>query len=411
MRNPAEFQPAPCAEFPNDNSLLHDGALWQCSWSRAKPRAVLRANGFARILASRCAPVAASELAVADLHLATPIPSPVATREPYEAGPVEVLLAAPVNHPVDHAESDESPRWTVQLPPVSGLYQLSYPPPAPSEWEPVRIANSDEPEVSRATRVPPPSDPPVRFRVPRPEPTPRFSVPRPDDLMSALSPEVADHAVADWDSWETDLDGAPELQWMSPLPPQVATSPSATRPTGLTLNATCDDPFVLELQALVADWEESQEPAPVRKLGQLEPLELTLTPPPTAVDDPSARWEEWVRAVSGYVLSQGSPRAAALLPQLLSGRRVQLGRLSASVRAALIESGIAEGGRNRLRPVPQFVADAARYREQFLRGELQAAEYRAWLCKFLAAYLAAGDRVEIQRELERAGITRLLNAA
>lgn len=43
-----KYLPRPCAEFPNDNPGLHDGAVWVCAWSRARPRAVVRASGVAR---------------------------------------------------------------------------------------------------------------------------------------------------------------------------------------------------------------------------------------------------------------------------------------------------------------------------------------------------------------------------
>ncbi|MEN9581599.1 MAG: hypothetical protein RJA70_4608, partial [Pseudomonadota bacterium] len=145
-------------------------------------------------------------------------------------------------------------------------------------------------------------------------------------------------------------------------------------------------------------------------------IHFELTPLPsgvaiTSVADQSARWEKCVAAVAAYVLSQGSPRAAALLPQLLAGQRVQLGRLSAAARTALIRSGIAEGGRNRLRPVPEFVQAAARYREQFLRGELEASAYTAWLAEFLVVYLASDDPSAVRRGLDRVGLPAMLRAA
>src|SRR5690606_3326726 len=40
----------PCAEFPNDNDVLHDGSVWVCARPTASARAVLRARATRRVI-------------------------------------------------------------------------------------------------------------------------------------------------------------------------------------------------------------------------------------------------------------------------------------------------------------------------------------------------------------------------
>jgi hypothetical protein len=61
--------------------------------------------------------------------------------------------------------------------------------------------------------------------------------------------------------------------------------------------------------------------------------------------------------------------------------------------------------------VPEFVQAAARYREQFLRGELEASAYTAWLAEFLVVYLASDDPSAVRRGLDRVGLPAMLRAA
>lgn len=46
------FPVRPCAEFPNDNDVLHDGSVWVCARPTASARAVLRARATRRITAA-----------------------------------------------------------------------------------------------------------------------------------------------------------------------------------------------------------------------------------------------------------------------------------------------------------------------------------------------------------------------
>jgi hypothetical protein len=93
------MQPIPgSAEFPNDNPLLHQGAVWICTKVRGSPRAVLRLSP-----APEPEPVAVAVAAPAPVE-----PEPAASPEPV-AVPVPVFVCEPVPLPEPVPELELAP--------------------------------------------------------------------------------------------------------------------------------------------------------------------------------------------------------------------------------------------------------------------------------------------------------------
>lgn len=82
-----KYVPRPCAEFPNDNPSLHDGVVWVCTASRARPRAVVLAPTVGR----RQGPGLAARGAVP----AAPVPEPASEIVPVPAPLSDEGAAAP----------------------------------------------------------------------------------------------------------------------------------------------------------------------------------------------------------------------------------------------------------------------------------------------------------------------------
>ncbi len=446
-----KFLPSLCAEFPNDNSQLHDGALWVCPWTRAMPRAVVRADGLARVLSARCSNLPEVDAEPKLQNPATPLPpvaappsapapsllrsepaelsetpsmqpeSELEASEPLElaaeaaaAGELELdelTLELPdvaerrfeeevlVEEPFRVVASEITELWDLACPPPSGLLPLQ-----PTQ-QPELLSDSElfgAEEAAPISEVQPVAEAssPVALRVPRPDeigvepapvPQPGFSVPRPGD----------------WSAAETDsrsvLDPPSATDEMTPLPLEVAVTPM-TAGVEVKNPQPCDDPFVSELRALIAG-AEPKDP------GAMPMLEIELTPAPPSMGNPEARWNALMESLSGLLLSRGATRAAALLPQVLEGRKVALDRLNDAAQQALLECGHASNKNGQLMSSPKFRAQAVSFRVQFEAAELEATSYLQWLSTFLQAYLADADVDGILHSLQSAGLERLIQAA
>jgi hypothetical protein len=96
------MQPLPgSAEFPNDNPLLHQGAVWICTRVRGSPRAILRASRPPPEPGPEAVPVPVPVpvFVCAPVPLADPTPEPVPEPEPVSVSvpvPVPVFVCVPM---------------------------------------------------------------------------------------------------------------------------------------------------------------------------------------------------------------------------------------------------------------------------------------------------------------------------
>ena len=142
------MQPLPgSAEFPNDNPLLHQGAVWICTRVRGAPRAILRAS----------LPPPEPELAPVFVSEPVPEPEPVPVPAPVpERAPVPVFVSEPVLLPEPEAE-----------PAAAAAEPMAEAEPAPivvPEGESVPVAElspEPEPEPELAVVELPPTSTPV----------------------------------------------------------------------------------------------------------------------------------------------------------------------------------------------------------------------------------------------------------
>lgn len=439
-----KFLPTACAEFPNDNSQLHDGATWVCPWSRAQPRAVVQAAGLARVMTARCAesegdPVA-EEAPAHDppaMHAATPLPGPVDSN----------------THDSDNADSNiqdstipsELPPPTRQLPPVASasfravdtepteLSDLAHPPPlgwvfdATPEDPPALLSDEElfgaEPAtpLAGAVRPRPASEPLVPrsdnehdAEVSGPAAAAGFVVPRPGDLMDTPTSEGAvseSHAseLSVSELQPSQLLAADDLaaQLHGTALSDVASASADPRTADGSERSKNDDPFVRDLRDLVLGVERTDATGS----STLPPLELELTPAVPSAASPGSTWTGLLGLLAKCLLKRGATRAAALLPETLSGRHVGLGDLDASVRVALIACGFAEARNGQCYTSAKFRSDAVAYRVQFDEQTIEVESFRSWLGVFLQALLPGQDLDEILEDLDRAGLPQAVNAA
>jgi hypothetical protein len=152
---------------------------------------------------------------------------------------------------------------------------------------------------------------------------------------------------------------------------------------------------------------ESLQPPQVES-EPVEPLLLELTPPPPGVSG----WETLADFVSGFLLSRGHTRAAALSPSLLAGRKLELDRLPDATRSALVASGIARVRGDGIVLDEQFRKLAAGFHLDFMAGRVESNSYVSWLASVVGALLGHTLSVTAVRlHLEQAGIDKLLRSA
>jgi hypothetical protein len=199
------------------------------------------------------------------------------------------------------------------------------------------------------------------------------------------------------------------ITWQTPCPPtsqlktenatealssgiQLQPAFRVPRPTAFEPEAA---PLVLPM-AIVAP-----EPA-------LEPLTLDLTPPPPGV----AGWDKLCDFVSGFLLSRGATRSAALAAALLDGKKVDFERLPESTREALCEASIAQSRPEGVFPSSAFRKEASAFQREFMSGRADSTELMRWLSTVIRALLAnAISAAAVRAHLEQAGIERLLKRA
>ncbi len=278
-----KFWPAPCSEFPNDNPQLHDGALWLCSWTRARPRAVMPAESAARSAATAPATIASpapDELRVAEEDVAVgqlPHGEPPVDATIPCGPPSELDLASPLQPQrlsLEQLQPRRAGGEVIARQPVTPAAPATAAPllPPMPHGELLAAHQAEAPPTATTTIVAeyPPDDPfvaelqalvdPLGSRRPSSAPTrpTTLRVPRPDDLLVGGPDD-------DWDTFVEELTDETATHFSEMLAEGDEDWPSA-----LSLRAVTEvqerelaalEREVAELQALY-DVESYPEPAP-----------------------------------------------------------------------------------------------------------------------------------------------------
>jgi hypothetical protein len=221
----------------------------------------------------------------------------------------------------------------------------------------------------------------------------RLALPRPEPVVRAEQ-EPVDEDVIDAMAALDDLFDDDQVEWQTPQT-NLAAAPASGR-------FRVPRPAAFEL-----DEDELDEPI-AEDGATVEPLTLELTPPPPGV----AGWETLTDFVSGFLLSRGATRAAALCPPLLAGRKVELARLSEPTRSALAASGIAKPSAKGIAVDAEFRRLAASFQLDFMSGRVDTGALLGWLATVVGALLGHTlSLAAVRVHLEQAGIEKLLRNA
>jgi hypothetical protein len=135
---------------------------------------------------------------------------------------------------------------------------------------------------------------------------------------------------------------------------------------------------------------------------------LELTPPPPGVGG----WDRLADFIAGFLLVRSATRAAALLPELLEGKRVNLSRLPEDTIAALCAEGIADRKPEGVFPSAAFRQQANALHLDFVSGRAPTKDLVAWLSVAVRALLGNSvSEAAAAVHLEQAGIAKLLQRA
>lgn len=441
------FVPQPCAEFPNDNPELHDGASWLCAWTRARPRAVVAALGVARRSSLPELPKR-TEPGV-DLPPVEPPPIELeAVPEPFGPEDADQLSVAFDTYlgPDAHTPSEElsvilsatMPPTVKRSPSTAQAPTLRIPRPEPEQLDWISEREPGQLALDLRSSVPCP----LESWVP-----PKPSASDPDDVVRTLS-RIDEVFAEDEYSPVPPAVGAATSAPAEPLEDEAPTpvlpvasrvhaveGPSAPEPLSdeATQAARAVDELFADEGAIAwqtpgehlavvpesgsfrvprpSAFETSDEvwaPAPAVVSEPIEPLELELTPPPPGV----LGFESIANFVSGFLLSRGQTRAAALCPALLAGRRIDIDRLPEATRSAMVASGIARTEGDAQVLDPEFRSLAANLHLDFMAGRADTDAYLAWLASVVGALLGHSmSLTAVRLHLEQAGIEKLLRSA
>lgn len=390
-----KFRPSGCSEFPNDNPEIHDGSVWVCSWTRARPRAFVRAKGAGQVAEATTATrtSASSELPLEDPFLSD-LTSELAVGERTET---EGLLAAA---PASSAPVDELTNIVTDVDPfVADLV---------AETSEASALESPVPE-------PPALEPPAL---------------EPEAVFEFVPPSSGPHQAFDAGS----LSASHELSRCRPLPPDHPTMEAALEVA--PVQASSQSSFIEVLTALAGPGTaQSNDDGSERDVtGSLSPLEMSEffeEPPPSgapetnrcAQPDPisplqledlsglanDGGWQQIIASLSSYLLQQGHTRAAALLPRLLEGQAVNVSRLPATVAQCLVAAEIASETAHGFVIDEQFRIRARRMHRACVERRLDAPTIGDWLTPIVRALTATADSDErVFEGMRAAGVTEVI---
>jgi len=293
-----------CAEFPNDNPALHDGALVVVTSVR---------GGFTVELPERRAPIA---LAPEPPVLETPVeltPEPIALVADLVAELEPVLgedeEAPPLDHGVEPEHDGLLEALMEAVEPIAAAEPIAAEPIAeePIAEEPIAV----EPVAVEPAALEPAAVEPVAVEPDALEPA---------SLEEPTEPDAI--AVADWaEEWkpeEVSLEGA------VPAPAESAVVLAAPAESGVVLAAAAIE-------------EPAEEPIVVEPIEAFEPAEVYATSElPPESDDP---FHVFVVTVADACVAAGELAVAAALPSLLFTGQIAEGRADDQAMAALVAAG------------------------------------------------------------------------
>ncbi len=393
---PLKFRPSGCSEFPNDNPEIHDGSVWVCSWTRARPRAFVRAKGASKVTEATTATrtSASSPLPLEDPFLSD-LTSELAVGERTETESLLVTVPASASAPVDEltsVASDVDPFLADLVAETSEAIAL-------------------EPRVLEQPML----EPPAVEREP---------------LFEFVPPSSGPHHTVD----AGNLAASHELARCRPLPSDHSVTRAAEEVA--PPHTPSQSSFIEVLTALAGPGtaESDDDSSEHDAIGSLSPLEMSEffeEPPPSeapetnrcAQPDPisplqledlsglanDGGWQQIVTSLSSYLLQQGHTRAAALLPRLLEGQAVNVSRLPATVAQCLVAAEIASETADGFAIDEQFRIRARRMHRACVERRLDAPTIGDWLTPIVRALTATADSDErVFESMRAAGVTEVI---
>jgi hypothetical protein len=186
----------------------------------------------------------------------------------------------------------------------------------------------------------------------------------------------------------------------APAPPPAAPTPAPTPPPELSLapEPTLPPP------------DQEDDGSDIIIVDELTPLDFELSEPPPGAADPADPFTLFVRTLVEVAQDAGCTRAAALLPALLDGGRVEPGALAEPTVDALVMTGVLVRGPDGLVAGEQFRKTAHAWRA-ILRGDSEDMSecgprmLDEWAADLVARLIAAPARTEqLRRELRTRGV-------
>ncbi len=466
------FQPRACAEFPNDNPDLHLGAVWVCGWTRAHPSAeaaqtpapeephipeqpsaapapVRSAPQLARPFDIQRVPSAPEQLSLireqasAGSELATNTADSLSNQEP--AGrpvPQRAARLSPAAPSTGSAPPAEVTPSTDSAPPIV--------PEAPAPRAVLEaeqrldelFGDSDEQVLVDLSSPLDDSNPAtlkrreahspetVMLRTAAPEAGHDFGVGSDDDIdswQSQFSLRAQDQVVAALDlpfaefdesaasgrssSFASDEADGHEARASVAICQGTATGTEVENAPAESHGEPLEPLLPFDLDGSLLDEEApTVKPRGVDASGPtnaLDPLELDLTLP-----QQDTVWEELEASLIRYFLHHDATRAAALLPNLLRGRKVRLDRLPNATQQCLLADGIATEGTDGLASSPDFQKRAQRMRRALSEGRMDAPTLTRWLADVTRSLLGTSTTPDGLLDSWRAcGLTDVIERA
>lgn len=414
MSDRSDYRHSGASEFPNDNPLLHDGAIWVCFAPCGPLRPVVRPRTGARASTIPAPPLASAVV----VPVAVPPPGPELMLPP-------PIVPVPVPEPVG-APAPPSPmqRLELELTPVSasepvlaeslavepieqvgpsgcslsaGLAPAEEPPRSDAHVSELR-ARLHHDGVSDVANDEATSSEPQQDAAPAPEG--RVCVV--ENVPPALLPPVDVECTpvpADPTEVAAVIGETGERSTILPPPSEEGVEQTLTlariRVTGRSIEVVTEIPEAPGL--------ETREQAMVAEASAAEASAVEQSAPM----DPFAAF---VAAIVEVALAGGATRAAAVLPGLLDGVAQDFSGFSDAIRASVVSGGIVTDDGVALAPSAAFTGTSSAWRA-VLRGQSNdfsacgTSTLDAWAADLLKAFGVGRDgRVDVRRELRRRGV-------
>lgn len=420
-----EFWPSGCSEFPNDNPVLHEGALWIVQRLSAPPRAVfparsapsVRAIGGAESTRSSEPPRTAAAHEETQSAAEAPLQSGIFTPQPLNVGTFAVTPSAAAEA-LQYVDSlNATPLAAVAVRPLAG------PPRASSPAEVHEVVASEQrifldfaPLAEASERM---VDEMVDQLVTAEVAELRETIPAPPDFdelsldfdldatswtsqLESQDPFISDLASSLLGSAENGItatgDREADALFMTPAP--LESRPAAESLQALAIQTLSVEPLSLEgmLQGVALPKPETL--APLQALAPIE-LDVELHTATT----PEHEWEELAQGLSRFLMDRGASHAAIIVPRMLSGENVNLSRLSRVVQSCLVAEDFASEHDGVVLLRPEFRARARRLHRAFVNGTADREVFALWLATLVRAVLATPLAVSgVLGELKQAGV-------